>query len=454
MKFEPHVYQKAAIKHLEEHRGAALFLEMGMGKSICTLTALDDLKYDMFESVKILVIAPKPVARDTWDAEIEKWNHTKHLTWSKILGTEKQRLQALEKEADIYLINRENVTWLVDLVGKRWPFDTVVIDELSSFKDPSSRRFRSLKKVRALIKRLIGLTGTPAPNGYMDLWAQLYLLDGGKRLGKTIGAYRNHYFVPGRRNGHIVYDWVLREGAAEEIQERIKDICLSLSADDWLQVPEQINITHSVDLGQEILSQYKAFAKSKLMEIEDSEVPIVADSAGVLTNKLLQFANGRIYDEDHHVRYIHDEKLQVLEALIDEANGKPVLVFYAFKHDEKAIRDQLADRNICDLSEEGAVKRWNAGEIEILLVHPASVAYGLNLQDGGNIIIWYGLTYSLEAYLQANARLHRQCQKQKVLIHHLVAKGTVDEDVMRVLDNKNITQKELLESVKARIRNY
>lgn len=454
MRFEPHSYQIAAIKHLEEHSGSALFLEMGMGKSICTLTALNDLKYDMFEAVKILIIAPKLVARDTWDAEILKWDHTRNLTWSKILGTQKQRLQALEQEADIYLINRENVAWLVDRYGKKWPFDTVVIDELSSFKDSSSRRFRSLRKVRPLIKRLIGLTGTPAPNGYMDLWSQVYLLDGGERLGRTLTAYRNRFFTPGRRNGHIVYDWILRPGAAEEIQERIKDLCLSLSASDWLQVPEQISITHTIDLGPEILSQYKAFAKSKLMEVEDSEVPIVADSAGVLTNKLLQFANGRIYDENHHVQYIHDQKLQALEELIDEANGKPVLVFYAFKHDERAIREQLADRNICDLSEEGAVKRWNAGKIEVLLVHPASVAYGLNLQDGGNIIIWYGLTYSLEAYLQANARLHRQGQKQKVLIHHLVAKGTVDEDVMRMLENKNVTQQELLKSVKAQIREY
>ena len=427
---------------------------MGMGKSICTLTALNDLKYDMFEAVKILIIAPKLVARDTWDAEILKWDHTRNLTWSKILGTQKQRLQALEQEADIYLINRENVAWLVDRYGKKWPFDTVVIDELSSFKDSSSRRFRSLRKVRPLIKRLIGLTGTPAPNGYMDLWSQVYLLDGGERLGRTLTAYRNRFFTPGRRNGHIVYDWILRPGAAEEIQERIKDLCLSLSASDWLQVPEQISITHTVDLGPEILLQYKAFAKSKLMAVEDSEVPIVADSAGVLTNKPLQFANGRIYDENHHVQYIHDQKLQALEELVDEANGKPVLVFYAFKHDERAIREQLADRNICDLSEEGAVKRWNAGEIKVLLVHPASVAYGLNLQDGGNIIIWYGLTYSLEAYLQANARLHRQGQKQKVLVHHIVAKGTVDEQVMKVLENKNITQQELLESVKVRIRNY
>ena len=454
MRFEPHSYQTAAIKHLEEHSGSALFLEMGMGKSICTLTALNDLKYDMFEAVKILIIAPKLVARDTWDAEILKWDHTRNLTWSKILGTQKQRLQALEQEADIYLINRENVAWLVDRYGKKWPFDTVVIDELSSFKDPSSRRFRSLRKVRPLIKRLIGLTGTPAPNGYMDLWSQVYLLDGGERLGRTLTAYRNRFFTPGRRNGHIVYDWILRPGAAEKIQERIKDLCLSLSASDWLQVPEQITITHTIDLGPEILSQYKALAKSKLMEVEDSEVPIVADSAGVMTNKLLQFANGRIYDENHHVQYVHDQKLQALEELIDEANGKPVLVFYAFKHDERAIREQLADRNICDLSEEGAVKRWNAGKIEVLLVHPASVAYGLNLQDGGNIIIWYGLTYSLEAYLQANARLHRQGQKQKVLIHHLVAKGTVDEDVMRMLENKNVTQQELLKSVKAQIREY
>lgn len=454
MRFEPHSYQTAAIKHLEEHSGSALFLEMGMGKSICTLTALNDLKYDMFEAVKILIIAPKLVARDTWDAEILKWDHTRNLTWSKILGTQKQRLQALEQEADIYLINRENVAWLVDRYGKKWPFDTVVIDELSSFKDSSSRRFRSLRKVRPLIKRLIGLTGTPAPNGYMDLWSQVYLLDGGERLGRTLTAYRNRFFTPGRRNGHIVYDWILRPGAAEEIQERIKDLCLSLSASDWLQVPEQISITHTVDLGPEILSQYKAFAKSKLMEVEDSEVPIVADSAGVLTNKLLQFANGRIYDENHHVQYIHDTKLVALEELVEEANGRPIMVFYAFKHDEQAIRSQLADRVVCDLSEEGAIKRWNAGEIEVLLVHPASVAYGLNLQDGGNIIIWYGLTYSLEAYLQANARLHRQGQKQKVLVHHIVAKGTVDEQVMKVLENKNITQQELLESVKARIRNY
>lgn len=454
MRFEPHSYQIAAIKHLEEHSGSALFLEMGMGKSICTLTALNDLKYDMFEAVKILIIAPKLVARDTWDAEILKWDHTRNLTWSKILGKQKQRLQALEQEADIYLINRENVAWLVDRYGKKWPFDTVVIDELSSFKDSSSRRFRSLRKVRPLIKRLIGLTGTPAPNGYMDLWSQVYLLDGGERLGRTLTAYRNRFFTPGRCNGHIVYDWILRPGAAEEIQERIKDLCLSLSASDWLQVPEQISITHTVDLGPEILSQYKAFAKSKLMEVEESEVPIVADSAGVLTNKLLQFANGRIYDENHHVQYIHDTKLVALEELVEEANGRPIMVFYAFKHDEQAIRSQLADRVVCDLSEEGAIKRWNAGEIEVLLVHPASVAYGLNLQDGGNIIIWYGLTYSLEAYLQANARLHRQGQKQKVLIHHLVAKGTVDEDVMRMLENKNVTQQELLKSVKAQIREY
>lgn len=452
MRFEAHGYQRSSIEHVECYERSALFLDMGMGKSVITLTAIESLKYDCFDVRKVLIIAPKLVARSTWDSEMAKWDHTRGLTCSKVLGTEKQRLKALEAGADIYLINRENVCWLVELFGKQWPFDMVVVDELSSFKNPASRRFRSLKKVMPLTKRFIGLTGTPAPNGYMDLWSELYLIDGGERLGKTLTSYRDKYFTPGRRNGHIVYEWLLKEDAEKAIQEKIKDVCMSLTADDWLDVPDMIISNKFVELEANIMGQYKDFAKHMLMETKDA--PIVADSAGVLTNKLLQFANGAIYTEDKHIELIHDAKLDALEELIEEANGKPVMVFYAYKHDQQRISKRFNTMAIADLEEEGSIERWNKGQVDMLLVHPASVAYGLNLQDGGNIIIWFGLTWSLEAYQQANARLHRQGQRQKVLLHHIVSKGTVDEDVLRSLDNKNMNQRELIEAVKARINSY
>ncbi|WP_396349842.1 SNF2-related protein [Clostridium tetani] len=401
---------------------------------------------------KILVIAPLRVAEDTWSAEIDKWNHLKHLTISKILGTPKQRIKAVEKSVDIYITNRENVVWLVDNYFKNWKWDTCVIDELSSFKSSKAKRFRALKKVRPYFKRIVGLTGTPAPNSLIDLWPQLYLLDGGKRLGRTITSYRQQYFYPKQMNGHVVYKYGLKEEAEEQIHKKIGDICISMMAKDYLDIPKRIDNVININLPKGSIDKYKQLEKELVIELGEND--ITAANAAVLTNKLLQISNGAIYSEDKSVVEIHDEKLKALLDIIESANGKPVLIFYSFKHDFDRIVNFLNCKKLkaVGLRDSDDIRKWNNGEIPILLIHPASAGHGLNLQYGGNIIVWFGLTWSLELYQQANARLHRQGQKQSVIIHHLVAKGTVDEDVIKALDNKEVNQNTLLEAVKARLR--
>ena len=452
MIFNPWNYQQHAINHILDHKVSGLFLDMGMGKTVSTLTAVDNLLF-LGEVYKVLVIAPLRVADDTWSTEIEKWDHLKHLKISKILGTKKQRREALYEDADIYVTNRENVDWLVNECFNSWIWDMVVIDELSSFKSSKAKRFRALKKVRPYFKRIVGLTGTPAPNSLIDLWPQIYLLDGGERLGKTITGFRNRYFNPGQRNGYVVYNYILKDGAQEAIQNKIADICISMSASDYLNMPERIDNRVEINLSKKALETYRELEKDLVLEIGEED--ITAANAAVLTNKLLQLANGAIYSESKEVVKIHDSKLDKLEEIIDTANGKSILVFYSFKHDFDRISEMLIKNKIkfqtLDNSED--IKNWNEGKIQVALLHPASAGHGLNLQYGGNIIVWFGLTWSLELYQQANARLFRQGQKETVIINHLIAKGTVDEDVMNALANKEIDQNKLLESVKARLEN-
>ena len=446
MIYKPYDYQKYATQWLLDNEKAALFLDCGLGKTVVTLTAINDLMFDYFDAVKVLVIAPLRVAENVWDTEALKWEHLKHLKIAKILGTEKERIQGLNATADIYVINRENVKWLVDRCGKHWPFDMVVIDELSSFKSHQAQRFKALRKVRPLIKRVVGLTGTPAPNGLIDLWSQVYLLDGGKRLGKTITGYRERYFLPDKRNQHMVFTYKPKEDAEAAIYEKLSDICVSMKAEDYLKLPERINNIIPIHLPKKAKAKYDQLERDLLLPLVDTDV--VADTAAVLANKLLQMANGAVYDEHGGVQKIHDAKLKALEDVIEAANGKPVLIFYAYKHDLARIQKHFKVRTL-DTSED--INAWNKGEVPIMLAHPASAGHGLNLQAGGSTIVWFGLTWSLELYSQANARLYRQGQRQNVIIHHLVAKDTMHEDVMRVLENKEAGQAALLQAVKARV---
>ncbi len=409
----------------------------------------------MLEDIKrVLVIAPKRVAEDTWSTECKKWDHLNNLKISKILGTLKQRQTAIEIEADIYIINRENVTWLVNNYYNNWKWDCLVIDEFSSFKSSKSQRFRSLKKVIGRFKRVIGLTGTPAPNNLIDLWPQIYLLDQGKRLGRTLTSYRETYFTPGRSKGYVVFDYRIKPGAEEEIYKRIGDICISMKAKDYLKLPDVVYNEVQVEIPESNKALYKELKKDLIIELDNSD--IVASNAAVLSNKLLQMANGAIYDEDKNIVEIHDEKLKKLLDIIEAANGNPVLVFYTFKHDLKRIQDFLQAEKINSepIGGSDCIKRWNEGKIQVLLCHPASAGHGLNLQYGGHIMVWFGLTWSLELYQQANARLYRQGQKEVVTIHHIIAKNTIDEDVMLSLKNKEINQDRLIEAVKARVNEY
>lgn len=452
MKFIPHDYQKIAIDKIIDTPAVGLILDMGLGKTASALTAIQELLYNYFDVSKVLVIAPLRVAQSTWSGEIEKWDHISHLRLVKVLGGEKQRILALDQKADLWIINRENVGWLVNYYGRKWPFDTVIIDELSSFKNPRSKRFRALRKVRPLIKRVVGLTGTPAPNGLIDLWSQIYLLDQGERLGKTLTEYRNRYFIPGRRNQNIVFEWIPKPGAEEAIYKKISDICVSMKAEDWLELPGRINNVIEVELPEKAKSQYKQLEKDLILPLVDSDV--TAANAAVLTNKLLQMANGAIYDEFGEAKEIHSAKLDALEEVVEAANGKPVMVAYAYKHDLGRIRKRLKKYNPRTLDSDQDVQDWNAGKIQVLLLHPASGGHGLNLQTGGNIIVWFGLTWSLEYYQQTNARLHRQGQTERVIIHHIIAKGTMDEQVLKALTGKAATQNDLMEAVKARIEQY
>lgn len=451
MNFKPWNYQQFAINHILDHKASGLFLDMGMGKTVSSLTAIDNLLF-LGEASKILVVAPKRVAEDTWSTEVAKWDHLKHLRISIILGTPKQRMDAINKDADIYVINRENVEWIVSNYFKTWKWDTCIIDELSSFKSSKAKRFRALKKVRPYFKRIIGLTGTPAPNSLIDLWPQLYLLDGGERLGKTITGYRERYFTPGDRNQFVVFNYKLKEGAEDAIHNKISDICISMMAKDYLDLPERIDNKIIIDLPKVAKEQYKELEKELIINLDNED--ITASNAAVLTGKLLQMCNGAIYTEDKGIVEVHDEKLNALMDIIEAANGKSVLIFYSFKHDLIRIMEMLKKNKLKgqELGGQEDIKKWNNGEIPILLLHPASAGHGLNLQYGGNTVVWFGLTWSLELYQQANARLHRQGQKETVIIHHIIVKETVDEDVMNALSNKEVNQNILLEAVKARCK--
>lgn len=447
MIFNPYPYQQAGIQWILDHPACGLFWGMGTGKTVTTLTAMDILM-TLGEVGRVLVIAPKRVAEDTWSKETAKWEHLGHLRISKMIGSARERTAALANMSDIYVINRENVVWLCEECERLriWPWDTVVIDELSSFKSAAAKRFKALRRFRGRMKRVIGLTGTPASNGLIDLWPQIYLLDQGERLGRTISGYRADYFVPDRTNGHIVYSYRLKPRAEEAIYNLIGDICMSLKKDDVLQLPGQVYESIELTLPERIRKQYKQFERDQVMQALDDDGQIIAQNAASLTNKLLQFANGAIYDEEHNVHHIHDVKLDALEELIEEAGGEPVLVLYAYQHDRDRIRERLPQCRGLETSDD--ITAWNRGEIPVALAHPASVGHGLNLQDGGHIIIWYGLTWSLELYQQANERLNRPGQKNVCRIYHLVIKGTHDERVLRALEAKNITQQGLIDALK------
>lgn len=454
MKYNPYPYQQHATEHIIHNEAAGLFLDMGLGKTVSTLTAVDRLMHEELEIERVLVIAPKRVAEDTWISEAQKWDHLHHLTISVVLGTEKQRKAALATKADIYVINRENVVWLMGQYSNRFPFDMVVIDELSSFKSNQAQRFRALRRVRPFVKRMVGLTGTPAPNSLIDLWSQLYLLDQGERLGKTIGAYREQYFKPLASNGHIVYKYGLKKGIdAQQIYDKIGDICISMTAKDYLQLPGRIDRIVPVTLSAETKAKYDEFERQQVLQLAQ-EQQITALNAAALNTKLLQYANGSVYDADRNVHDVHDEKLDALQEIIDTANGQTVLVFYAFQHDRDRIMQRMKALKPQQLESRDDIRRWNEGKIDLLLCHPASAGHGLNLQAGGNLIVWYGLTWSLELYQQANARLDRQGQTRPVIVHHLVSVGTMDEDVMKALELKAEGQHALMNAVKARIAKY
>lgn len=444
MKYEAHDYQKYVEKFILEHPVAAVFLDMGLGKTVITLTAIRELMLERFEVSKVLVIAPLRVARDTWPNEASKWNHLGDLRLSIVVGTDRQRNAALKTEADVYVINRENLEWLVE--NYRWDFDMVVIDELSSFKNGRSKRFRALKKVRPLVKRMVGLTGTPSPNGLMDLWAEIGILDMGQRLGRFITGFRERFFLPDKRNQMVVFSYKPKVGAEEAIYDKVSDICISMKSTDYLKMPELINNVVEVKMNENEQKVYETLKKEMVLELSGGEID--AKNAGGLSNKLLQLANGSVYDDRGKVIHVHDRKVEALEDLVEAANGKPVLIAYWFKHDLATIKKNLQVR---ELKSSQDIKDWNAGNIPVAVVHPASAGHGLNLQSGGSALIWYGLTWSLELYQQTNARLWRQGQKETVVIHHLVTKGTIDERVIKALKNKNVTQASLIDAVKAQI---
>ena len=451
MKFTPHEYQRIALGRLYDTPRIGLMLDMGLGKTVITLTAIEELIYNRFEISKVLVIAPLRVAEDTWSREAQKWEHTKHLRISKVLGTPTQRRRALAIDADVYIINRENVVWLANelsSVGNAWDFDMVVIDELSSFKSSKAQRFRALKKYISGAKRVVGLTGTPAPNGLIDLWSQIYLLDGGERLGKTITGYRERYFLPDKRNQTTIFSYKPKAESEKAIYDKISDICVSMSAEDWLDMPERIDTVQHIQLSEREKSVYEVFEKEMYLEFMQGSV--TALTAAALTNKLLQFANGAMYLDDGNYRVVSDKKLDALSEIIDTSQGKPVLCFYSYRHDCDRILKKFKGAKKLESADD--IEAWNKGEISLLLAHPAGAGHGLNLQAGGNIIVWFGLTWSLELYQQANARLYRQGQKNTVIIHHLITDGTVDARVLDSLQGKNDVQNDLLESLKVKYR--
>ena len=446
MRYVAHNYQNYAKNFILAHKVSALFLDCGLGKTITTLTAINELMYDSFEISKVLIIAPLRVAQSTWKDEIEKWDHLNLLRYSIAVGDEKERLKALKQNSDIYIINRENVDWLVTKSGIDFNFDMLIIDELSSFKSHTSKRFKSLLKIRPYFERVVGLTGTPSSNGLMDLWAEFRVLDLGERLGRYITHYRNEYFLPDKRNGAIIFSYKPQPNAEERIYRRLADMTISMKSTEYLKMPELILNELEINLDEEDQIKYKKFKKEMVMTIQEKEIDAI--NAASLSNKLIQLANGSIYDEDKKFYEVHNKKLDKLEEIIESANGKPVLVAYWFKADKERIEKRFKVREIKTADD---IKQWNKGMIDLALIHPASAGHGLNLQSGGSTLVWFSLTWSLELYQQTNSRLYRQGQKDTVVIHHLITKNTIDEDIIKSLKRKDKTQEALMKAVKARI---
>ena len=446
MRYVAHNYQNYAKNFILAHKVSALFLDCGLGKTITTLTAINELMYDSFEISKVLIIAPLRVAQSTWKEEIEKWDHLNLLRYSIAVGDEKERIRALKQNSDIYIINRENVDWLVTKSGIDFNFDMLIIDELSSFKSHTSKRFKSLLKIRPYFERVVGLTGTPSSNGLMDLWAEFRVLDLGERLGRYITHYRNEYFLPDKRNGAVIFSYKPQPNAEERIYRRLADMTISMKSTEYLRMPELILNELEINLDEKDQMKYKKFKKEMVITIQEKEIDAI--NAASLSNKLIQLANGSIYDEDKKFYEIHNKKLDKLEEIIESANGKPVLVAYWFKADKERIEKRFKVREIKTADD---IKQWNMGMINFALIHPASAGHGLNLQSGGSTLVWFSLTWSLELYQQTNARLYRQGQKDTVVIHHLITKNTIDENIMKSLKRKDKTQEALMRAVKAKI---
>ena len=451
MKFDPHPYQKYCIDRIVNDKAVGLYLDMGLGKTVITLTAINELKRYRFRIRKALIIAPKKVAEATWQTEAQKWDHLRDLRVVTILGTAKQRKAAALSAGDVYVINRDNVAWLAEFLGNSWPFDMVVIDESTSFKNRQAKRFKALTWIRPHVRRLVELTGTPAPNSLMDLWAQIYLMDGGERLGKYITHYRERYFEPDKRNAQQIFSWKPKPFAEDAIREKISDICVTMKAEDYITLPDIVYDDVPVALDEKSRAVYDKMERDMLLEIADHDID--AATAAVLSGKLLQLCNGAVYDDRGDVVLIHDCKIEAFLELIEALQGQPVLVFYQFRHDLSRLEAALTGKGLSvrRLDGKDAAAAWNERRVDVLLAHPASAAYGLNLQEGGNHVVWFGLNWSLELYSQANARLHRQGQSQKVIVHHLITQGSRDEDVIAALHDKEATQDRLIESLKARI---
>ena len=457
MKFEPKPHQTIALDFLRAHKRCALFLDMGLGKTVTALTVAKEL-LDDFKVEKVLVIAPKRVAEDTWSRECAKWDHLQSLRIEKVLGSAKERTAALKRDADIYVINRENVQWLVESLSGRWPFDLVIIDELSSFKSAQAKRFRRLRTVIKLSDYVWGLTGTPAANGYMDLWAEMFLIDGGEALGKTIGQYRSKYFNVGAHKGHIVYEYLLKPGAKANIDSRLSSTCLSMSKADWLSLPpitfNEVRVRMTAK-ERKVYEQFKndevlPLLENKLGSIDTMDSAVIGETAAVLSGKLLQMANGAVYDDSGGVFWLHDQKLDALDEIVEASQGQPLLVFYSYKHDLERILKRHPEAVV--LKGSADIEQWNNGEIPMLLCHPASAGYGINLQEGSHIMVWFGLPWSLELYQQSLGRLHRQGQEHPVICHHIICENTLDEKVLRALQSKDATQKSLLDALKGYIK--
>lgn len=447
--FKPHGYQKRGIQWILDHPSCGLFLPMGAGKTATTLMALDELMNDRFEIERVLIIGPKRVIETTWPDEVQKWKQTRDFRVSVISGTVRKRTEAVQANADIYLIGKENVVWLVDQVGRDWKWDMVVIDELSTFKNPQSKRFKALRSVIPAAKRFVGLTGTPTPKGLPDLWSQIYLMDRGERLGRTLGAFRSAYLKPGMMNGYTVYSWNVQPGADKRIQAKIADICMSIDEKEYATLPDLQMIDWPVDLKGD-LKKYKAFKREMVLELGDDD-QVLASNAGALLGKLLQYTSGQIYTDDHETATLNNHKLEALTELMESANHEPVLVFYWFKHEKDRIMKHLTSKGFTGraMEDKDDIKLWNEGRLDFLLLQPSSAGHGLNLQQGGHLAIWYSLpNWNLELYQQANARIYRQGQLNKVVIYHLLAKGTVDQDMLKALKSKEVTQRDLLEALR------